>query len=55
MQSAYYRKGDKLFLWGGFNFYCVSSGVQGAADHLSIIRYFNNIWQFKLPESLYND
>jgi len=53
MQSSYVRYKEILYVWGGFNFFCVSSSQQNNSDHRTIIRYFNNIWTFELPYKLY--
>jgi len=53
MQSAYTTNKRNFYLWGGFNFFCVSSGVQGQADHRAVLKYYSNIWTMNLPNTLY--
>jgi len=53
MQSAYTTNKKNFYIWGGFNFFCVSSGVQGKADHRAIQKYYPMVWTLKLPNNLY--
>jgi len=52
MQSAYTTNKRNFYIWGGFNFFCVSSGVQGQLDHRAITKYYPMIWTLRLPNSL---
>jgi len=53
MQSAYTTNKKNFYLWGGFNFFCVSSGVQGQANHRAVQKYYSNIWTMNIPNNLY--
>jgi len=53
MQSAYTTNKKDFYIWGGFNFFCVSSGVQGQADHRAVQKYYPMVSTLRLPNNLY--
>lgn len=51
-QAAYVRVGNKVYKWGGFNFYCVSANIQGGNDHRTITKYDSTLSVTTIPKRL---
>jgi len=49
MQSAYILHRNILYVWGGFNIFCVRSGPQSAGNRRALTNFYENVWKLELP------
>jgi hypothetical protein len=49
IQAAYTLERKNLYVWGGFNSFCVRSGQQSGGDRRALLKFFDNVWKLELP------
>jgi hypothetical protein len=49
MHSAYTLHRNILYVWGGFNLFCVRSGAQAAGNRRALTNFYENVWKLELP------